>query len=358
MTKTPIVLKFDKNRFDISGIREIAKEIRKGKIASFPTETVYGIGGPVNIPEIEKKLREIKGRGPNKPFSYHIGSWNMLSALQLEETPLFRMMASKLWPGSFTLIVKRKDGEKIGIRFPDSELTCALINEVGVPFFATSANKSGQKSPHSAKEVLEQLEEEIDYVIDGGPTKLGMDSTVVDLTSTEPNVLRRGVRDRDVDKLLDQVKQVGFVKKNILVVCTGNSCRSPMAEGWLRSELKKKGLGQEVEIMSCGTATRDGLPPSPESVFVMRNLGIEISEYKSLMCRIEDVWRADLIITMSKRHSNFVEEMIPSAKQKIINLEVPDPIGMGIQVYEACFMDIKIKMNKKLQQILEACKHE
>ena len=112
----------------------------------------------MSAPGVEKRLREIKGRSDTKPFAYHIGDWVMLDALKVKKTPLVCTMARQFWPGPVTLVVLDTTGQKIGIRFPRNRIALALILEVGEPFIASSANRSGKPSAHTAHHVIEELQ--------------------------------------------------------------------------------------------------------------------------------------------------------------------------------------------------------
>jgi tRNA threonylcarbamoyl adenosine modification protein (Sua5/YciO/YrdC/YwlC family) len=353
VTVTPGVIKIDSHDPDMTRIRQVAHACKEGKVVAFPTETVYGIGGKMSASGIEKRLREIKGRSDTKPFSFHIGDWEMLDLLKVRKTPVVRALARQFWPGPVTLVVQDLSGQKIGIRFPKNKIALALIQEVGEPLIATSANGSGKPSPHTAHQVAEQLQGAYDQLIDGGKTDLMLDSTVVDATGEIPVILRKGAQGAEVEKAVERIKSGKCPRKRILIVCTGNSCRSPMAEGWLRHEVEKKGLASGIEVISCGTNSRDGLPCTPEAELVLRNREIDFSGFRSRRCRKGDLWSSDLILAMAEQHAGNVIAMLPSAREKTITLNVEDPIGMGMQVYEKTLLDIESKMKQYMPKILQ-----
>jgi len=349
----PVILKLDARDPDNLRLRAVVEACKEGRIVGFPTETVYGIGTIMSAPGIDQRLREIKGRSEYKPFTFHIGDWDMIDRLGIVQTPLARFFIRHFWPGPVTLLFMNTSGQKVGVRFPRNRLACLLICEAGEPFLATSANKSGAQSPHTIDQVLEQLGGSIDFLIDAGKTEFGHDSTVVDVSGEEPVILRKGAYGAEVEKAVAKVRSGRYPKKKIIVVCTGNSCRSPMAEGWLKHEIEQRGLADHIEISSCGIGAREGLPAASEAEFVMKNRGIDISRHKSRLCRLSDIWGADLIIVMAEHHSDSICELLPGSESRIRNLKIEDPIGLGMGVYEKTIMQIEKKMREIMAEIIQ-----
>lgn len=187
-----IVVRVDALRPDAAKIKEAASVLRNGGLVGFPTETVYGLGANLLDARAIRRLYKIKDRPLNKPLTVHIASpadaKKMAGRIPLKAARLMK----KYWPGPLTLVLKDKRGRKTGFRMPDNRIALKLIRAAGVPVVAPSANISGNRPPVSAKEVLRDLDGKIDVVIDGGRTKIGKESTVVDMSGRKPVVLREG----------------------------------------------------------------------------------------------------------------------------------------------------------------------
>ncbi|MFM1896735.1 MAG: hypothetical protein RLZZ385_1809 [Pseudomonadota bacterium] len=183
---------------------QAADLLRAGGVVAFPTETVYGLGADgLNSAAVEK-IFLAKGRPPDNPVILHVASFAEALALwdaTDTQIQLAGNLAQRFWPGPLTLVLKAASHipsvvtaglPTVAVRQPDHPLALALIRRVGRPLAAPSANLSGRPSPTSAEHVLRTLSNRIDGVVDGGPTAVGLESTVVDLTCTPPRILRPG----------------------------------------------------------------------------------------------------------------------------------------------------------------------
>ena len=175
--------------------------IGKGGLVAFPTETVYGLAADVFNKQAVVRVFEVKGRPANNPLPVQIASKDDLPRLVSGVAPAAERLMERFWPGPLTLILPASPDVpklvtagtgKIGIRMPDHPVALALIQAGGTPIVAPSANISGQPPPTTAQELLEYLDGKIEVILDAGPTRLKVSSTVVDVTETPPRILREG----------------------------------------------------------------------------------------------------------------------------------------------------------------------
>ncbi|WP_048828086.1 L-threonylcarbamoyladenylate synthase [Bacillus sp. B-jedd] len=183
-------------------IKQAADLLAQNEVVAFPTETVYGLGGNAGNDKAVEKIFSAKGRPSDNPLIIHIaGRKQMDSFIETVPAVAIRLMDA-FWPGPLTLILQKKEqalSEKataglstVGVRMPDHPVALALLKECGLPIAAPSANSSGKPSPTSAVHVAADLNGKIAGIVDGGPTGVGVESTVLDCTSPIPVILRPG----------------------------------------------------------------------------------------------------------------------------------------------------------------------
>jgi L-threonylcarbamoyladenylate synthase len=184
-----------------SAIARAAALLREGKLVAFPTETVYGLGAAATNPSAVAAVFAAKERPANDPLIVHIADLERLSSVVAQTPPLALQLAERFWPGPLTLVLPRATtiplnvtagGPTVGVRMPSSVVAQKLLRAAGVPVAAPSANRFMRTSPTTAAHVLADLDGRIDCVLDGGPCAVGVESTVLDLTTTPPRILRPG----------------------------------------------------------------------------------------------------------------------------------------------------------------------
>ncbi len=196
-----IVIRVRSNASDAGNIRKAARLLKSGEVVAFPTETVYGLGANALDSTSIHKIFKIKGRPRDNPLIVHIGYKKDLSRYTTGISPTVQKLIKEFWPGPLTLILPKKKNipdsvtaglRSVAIRMPDNPVALALIRRAGVPLAAPSANISGKPSPTRAEHVYSDLNGKIPLILDGGPTKIGLESTVLDCTGLPFVLLRPG----------------------------------------------------------------------------------------------------------------------------------------------------------------------
>jgi L-threonylcarbamoyladenylate synthase len=364
----------DLEKIDSKAIKEAAAVVDKGGFAAFPTETVYGIAARVKKDTLEK-LSLLKGRSDNKHYTLHIAKNNDV----FKYVPMVSLRARKLiqnaWPGPLTLVFQLEKNEvtmqqaeidkevfealykddSIGIRCPDSPIAAALLKQIKNPVVAPSANISDQPPAVNAEQVLEQLSDKIDMVLDGGPCKFKKSSTVAKIGKKGIEILREGIYSQFE---LESLSQIRF-----LFVCTGNTCRSPMAEGIFKKYLAQK-LDCKVDelenigykVSSAGIIGTAGYPASAEAVLACAAQGIDIGNHRNQGLTRELIEESDFIFTMERMHLMRILALDPYAGSRCLLLagdkEIPDPIGQPQKVYDNCAKLITNAVKERISELI------
>lgn len=199
---------------DMSVLDEAAQALKEGKLVAFPTETVYGLGASAFCEDAVHNTFAAKGRPQDNPLIVHIADRNMLQTVVESIPEEAELLMQHFWPGPLTMIMKKADCishtvtaglETVAVRMPSHPVALALIQKSGVPVTAPSANRSGSPSTTRAEHVIADLDGRVDYIIDGGACRVGLESTVVDLTGEVPQILRPGgISLLDLQKVLPQ----------------------------------------------------------------------------------------------------------------------------------------------------------
>lgn len=360
MTAVIIDLENEEDPRDV--VHRAVEALSAGKIIAIPTETVYGLAASALHPKAVEKLFEIKGRSKENPLAFAVKSLDDALDYVPNMTSLARRVARRSWPGPVTLVLDANHPDSVihrldplihnatipsgtvGLRVPAHETTLQIMRLCAGPIVLTSANLSGQPDAITGQQVNESVGDQIDLILDDGRTSFGKPSSVVKVDDGGIRMLREGVVNEETIKKLQS-----FIA---LVVCTGNTCRSPMGEGLLRKRIADK-LGCEIDtlddkgvsIISAGIAAMPGSPAADQAVEVMNLLGVDISNHSSQPITGRLAQFADVILTMTNGHRQALISHWPTLESRTKTVrrdgaDVGDPIGSPVDVYQACAKQI------------------
>ncbi|GAA3018071.1 L-threonylcarbamoyladenylate synthase [Tetragenococcus solitarius] len=191
-------------QWTVNEIDEAAQVLKEGGLVAFPTETVYGLGANARMSDSVCRVFDVKGRPNDNPLIVHVSSFEQVKDYVDTLHPYAQKLVDTYWPGPLTLVCKVKEGifakevsaglPTVSFRMPDNEVTLSLLKKAGVPAVGPSANTSGKPSPTTFEHVYHDLQEDIEGILDDGPTKIGVESTVIDISDPEqvPMILRPG----------------------------------------------------------------------------------------------------------------------------------------------------------------------
>ncbi len=320
---------------------QIIQVLKKSGIVALPTDTVYGFAVNGSALDAVRRLAKIKGRR-EKPFTFFLPKGEIAKYAIITK----RKIIEYFIPGPLTVVLKKRSEtslpfitDKIGIRIPCVDFVIKLLNVYNKPLAVTSANLTGQSPISNAFEIAEKFTD-IDLVIDGGKL-VSKPSTVVDLTTSLPTVRRKGaITVLEIEKVYGRkVLLDSALVFNVLFVCSGNTCRSPMAEGIFKTLVSK----DYCEVKSAGTLPMGAVPTSQYAQEVVKEYGGCIKQHHSQTITKELIDWADLILAMEYKHYDTILGISSNAAVKTFLLKeykrktrynkIFDPVGKDIESY-------------------------
>lgn len=349
------IVKLDPERFDPSAVRPAAEAVRKGGIVIFPTETVYGMGVDRDNTDAVRRLLEVRESPAEKLLTVHIAAAEDVKKHYPGSIsgPARRLM-KKFWPGPMTLVLGTKDGVGMGFRCPNHKVALELIRQAKVTLVAPSVNKSGKPPAVTGEDAARDFSGQVEFILDAGPTKHRTSSTVVRVTDFKVDVLREGAIPKDM------IAEASVV--SVLFVCTGNTCRSPIAEFLFRKMMAKRYGTSEPDlekrgfrISSAGTSAGVGAEAFDESMQAARKVGLNLESHRSKPVTMTLIDESDIIYVMTETHRESILEWVPEAKDKVMFLdptgeEIADPVGGSEETYRKCIAQIRTCLEQRIKE--------
>lgn len=296
-------------------IVEAARALAAGDVIALPTETVYGLGADAMNPDALRKVYDLKGRPFDNPLIAHVLDATQARSLVADWSDRAELLAQEFWPGPLTLILPKADGvpseataglATIAVRSPAHPVARALLEAFGKPISAPSANRSGHISPTRAEHVAEDFSDATDLMIlDGGPSACGIESTVLELTSEPPRILRPGNIDADqIAAILGGEVQTPVIGEQVMSPGTSPRHYAPRTpvEVLDRDEIsgRLRKAGEPVVVLSLGASAVE----PPHKVI---ELPIDAERYAAQLydaLRRADAWQASAILIEKPPRTN------------------------------------------------------
>ena len=367
----PIVHIFEVSDYEAQ-IRRGADLLRAGGIVVLPTETVYGAAGLLGDEASLRRLTELRGES-GKPFTIHLARRDDARRYLGTLNEFAERLIRKLWPGPVGLVfdVPAENRQQVAaelnlaeshvyengtitLRCPDHIVATDVIGSVDGPVVMTVAAASGGGPSWSPERMVEELDGKADLIFDAGPSRYLKPSTILKVGPDSYEIVRQGVYDeRIIQRLL---------RTTILFVCSGNTCRSPMAEAITRRVLAEKLHVSEpdlearkgISVLSAGSYALPGARATPQAVEALKDLGADLTHHRSRPLTVELIHQADVIFTMGRSHAAAVQALVPSASDKVATLDpsgdIDDPIGGDTTLYRDLAGQLQVLIEKRLEE--------
>jgi len=350
--------------------------LKSGGVIIYPTDTLYGFGALVDNPQALARIYQIKKREQEKPFSLLIDNRTDAESIVGKMTLRERKIFDLLFPGKITLLIKARKAihiaglenlDRIGFRIPDSNLCRQLVKRCASPISSSSVNISKKQNLGNIREIGREFGRNVDLILDGGPLKSLKGSSVLDISSSPPILVREGeISKQKLEKKLGLEIRIGNHRKFIITfICSGNICRSPMAEGIMRNKLIKDIFKNKVEINSAGTLDLPTSTASIESIKVAAQHQVDLNNHLSRHVDRLIIDQAHLVFCMAENHYEYLTHVFPEGQDKIFLLKrfeneglvgdasIADPIGKNDTFYRRIYKEIEQEIERILPFVMK-----
>jgi tRNA threonylcarbamoyl adenosine modification protein (Sua5/YciO/YrdC/YwlC family) len=329
--------------------------LRRGGLCALPTETVYGLGLLPAQADSEARARTVLQRDAARPFVLHVADRAAAMAQWPTTPPHVVRLLDRYWPGPLTVIQPSHTGLDVAVRLPAHEFTRSVIAACGEPLWLAALQRPAAAACTDADTIVRDFPE-LDLVLDDGRSPLGTPSTVVRRQGTRLDVLREGI--------LSRAEVLHTAAATVLFVCTGNTCRSPLAE-LLARELtaqqlqvpRDEVLAHGYRFVSAGTAALDGEPASDGSCGAAAELGLDLTAHRSTALTPALARQAEHIYCLAQSHRRALLAEVPDVAAKVHllrpdRLDIADPYGAELPRYRRARDEVRAAIAVRLRDWL------
>lgn len=329
-------------------VARAAAALEAGQMVVLPTETVYGVAARIDRPDARERLAKLRGDGPVKPWILHLARPEQVWDFVGPGNEFTNRLVRKLLPGPIGLVFdvpadRQQDiagklgvasaelfeNDTITLRCPDHPVFAEIVGRVAAPVALTKFDGGGA----SLSKSFDPAQAGVDLAVDAGPTRFAKPSTLLRVHADRYEIVRAGVID---DRIIQRQ-----LKTTVLFVCSGNTCRSPMAEALTRKIIAAKFGGEAAmeakgfAVASAGVYAMNGTRAAPQAVEVVEAMGADLSKHRSQSLTPELLHAADLVLVMDRSHANAVKMMSAAAPVRSLDPagDIADPIGSDVATY-------------------------